>query len=99
MESPCSEIAGDKSLLHMCPSLSQVAEDKDRINALYSPFRPRETNPAGFDRKLNFWTKVIEEYVSIGGKLSFTLGDLQRDLRFNNKTPACIEDIVKHGIR
>jgi hypothetical protein len=81
---------------HICPSLSQISGDGDRLNALYSPFRPRETNPESYDQKLRFWTKVLAEWVNLSGRLTFTLHELQRGLRLKGKSPACLEEVLEH---
>lgn len=76
------------------PSIEGIASDKDRVNALYAPFRPRETNPEHYDRKLKFWLKAVDEYCQQCRRVSFTIKDLQKEFRVDGKAPACLVDVV-----
>ncbi|CAL8100251.1 unnamed protein product [Orchesella dallaii] len=76
------------------PSIEGISGDKDRVNALYAPFRPRDSNPEHYDRKLKFWTKAVQEYGTTCGRISFTVKELQKEFRIDGKSPACLKEVI-----
>ncbi|XP_021951406.1 charged multivesicular body protein 7 [Folsomia candida] len=84
-----------QEVVHICPSISTIASSSDRVNALYSPFRPRPLNPESFDLKLKFWTKALDEWVTFSERLTFTLKEVQKGMMIAQKTPACLEDVLE----
>ncbi|ODN00450.1 Charged multivesicular body protein 7 [Orchesella cincta] len=76
------------------PSIEGISADKDRVSALYAPFRSRESNPEHYDRKLKFWTKAIQEYGSTCKRISFTVKELQKEFRIDGKSPACLKEVI-----
>ncbi len=45
---------------------------------LFSPFRVRDTNPEGWDLKMNFWTNAISRWCLQTRTVAFTLEDVRR---------------------
>lgn len=81
------------------PSIEGIRSDKDRVNALYAPFRPRDANPEHYDRKLKFWLKAVEEYCQHCRRVSFTLKELQSEFKVDGRAPACLPDVITEVCR
>lgn len=81
------------------PSIAGIASDKDRVNALYAPLRPREANPEHYDRKVKFWVKAVSEYCVHCRRVSFTLKELHNEFRVEGKAPSCLNEVVNEIIK
>lgn len=45
---------------------------------LFGPFRVRDTNPEGWDLKMNFWTNAVNKWCLQTRRVAFTLEDVRR---------------------
>ncbi|XP_040574985.1 uncharacterized protein [Lepeophtheirus salmonis] len=68
--------------------------DKERLNFLYCPFRPRELNPVGYDEKLRFWCGAVEGICALQNSSIFSLESLKDDLRIYDKSPHGLQEVV-----
>lgn len=76
------------------PSIISISSDKDRINALYGPFRPKDANPEHYNRKLKFWMSAVDEYGTACGRVSFTISELKSEFRVDEKSPVCLREVI-----
>jgi len=88
-----SEVDVEQNALKF-PSISSIACNKDRLNVLYSPFRPKHQNPEHYNEKIRFWSKAIDEYCKEENTISFSGRDLQAAFTIDNKNPVCISDVL-----
>jgi len=82
------------------PTYEAALKYPERLNLLFSPFRAKALNPEHYEEKLKFWTRVIEEYVTNFGKLSFSIVDLQTAFKtVDGRRPACLVEVINHMLR
>eukprot|EP00096_Caligus_rogercresseyi_P012840 TRINITY_DN5507_c0_g1_i1.p1 TRINITY_DN5507_c0_g1~~TRINITY_DN5507_c0_g1_i1.p1 ORF type:complete len:401 (-),score=90.29 TRINITY_DN5507_c0_g1_i1:81-1283(-) len=87
------ETEGDsRGLGSLVPHLD--LSDVDRIQYLYSPFRPRELNPKGYDEKLTFWSDAIAGICSRMNSSIISLSSLKNLLRLNDSSPRGLEVVL-----
>lgn len=55
-----SSASPSKSSMDQTAYLPAVWQDDERMGALMSQFRARETNPDAYDGKMRFWSDLIE---------------------------------------
>ncbi|KAH9399974.1 Charged multivesicular body protein 7 [Tyrophagus putrescentiae] len=60
------------------PYLPDCWSDERRMAVLFSPFRVRDTNPEGWDLKMNFWTNAISRWCLQTRTVAFSLEDVRR---------------------
>lgn len=53
----------------------------------FAPFRPRSSNPAGFDSKMKHWINAIEDWSLTQKRLLFSLRDIQNEFMKDDIKP------------
>lgn len=74
-------------------------QDDAKMNALFAPFRKRETNPQGWDSKMSFWIKNIDEWCTENDICIFTIVEIQQAFSRNGRKPQCISTVVNEMLR
>lgn len=74
-------------------------QDDAKMNALFAPFRKRETNPQGWDSKMSFWIKNIDSWCLENDKCLFTIDEVQQAFSRNRRRPQCILTVVDEMLR
>lgn len=96
LSSPISPIGSpgydDRNYLPDCWS------DQKRMEVLFHPFRVRDTNPEGWDLKMNFWINSINKWCLLQRKAVFTIGDVRKSFVRGDQLPHkdCIRLVVSH---
>lgn len=72
--------------------------DNKRMEVLFSPFRARDTNPEGWDLKMNFWTNVINKWCLQQRKAVFTIDDVRKAFERGDQHPHidCLKLVISH---
>ena len=70
-------------------------DDDSRMDVMFAPFRPRATNPVGWDAKVKFWESVIVKYAQVKGVFCFKLDDLKVAFQRHGKTPRGLDVVLK----
>lgn len=74
-------------------------QDDAKMNALFAPFRKRETNPQGWDSKMSFWIKNIDNWCKENDRCIFTIVEIQQAFSRNGRKPQCISTVVNEMLR
>lgn len=69
-----------------------------RMEVLFNPFRIRDTNPEGWDLKMNFWINTINKWCLLQRRAVFTIDDIRCSFIRNDQLPHldCIKLVVSH---
>lgn len=80
------------------PYLPDCWSDEKRMEVLFNPFRVRDTNPEGWDLKMNFWTNQINKWCLQQRKVVFTIDDLRKAFVRGDHHPhaECLKLVVSH---
>ncbi|OQV13465.1 putative Charged multivesicular body protein 7 [Hypsibius exemplaris] len=70
-------------------------EDDTRMNALFTEFRARNANTAGYDNKMKFWVDVIDACVVGEDMVTFSAAELREKLQRKGKKPHCIPAVLE----
>lgn len=74
-------------------------QDDAKMNALFAPFRKRETNPQGWNSKMSFWIKNVDIWCKENDRCVFTVVDVQQAFSRNGRKPQCISTVVNEMLR
>lgn len=75
--------------------LKTLWNDDSRMQLYFASFpASRAVNPASWDAKMEFWTRLIEH--SCGDNLTFSIKDLHLVFSRNGMTPICMDTVVDH---
>jgi len=83
------------------PYLPEAWSDDTEMRGLMSMPKARRINPTNYDRVVNFWTNVINNYCQHENKCLITLDELKENLRRGAQLPSplsiAIEEMKKSG--
>lgn len=74
-------------------------QDDERMDNLFAPFRDKSVNPVNYETKMKFWKNLIQEYCSIKGNPTISLGELRSAFQRNGKKPYCIDTVLEELLR
>lgn len=72
--------------------------DDKRMEVLFAPFRARDTNPEGWDLKMNFWTNLINKWCLHQRRVVFTIDDIRKAMVRGDHYPHidCLKLVISH---
>ncbi|KZC10212.1 Charged multivesicular body protein 7 [Dufourea novaeangliae] len=73
--------------------------EEDRMNALFSPFRSKLTNPLDWSSKYKFWQNLIYEWLKYTMQCNFSIADLHVVFKRKGCTPLCLITVVEELLR
>ncbi|BET01771.1 Charged multivesicular body protein [Nesidiocoris tenuis] len=84
---------------HPIQNLPSCWTNDQRMNCLFSPFRPKESNPIDYQSKLNFWSNLLDSWCSECGRATFTINGIRSAFRRKNVYPSCLETVVNELLK
>lgn len=69
-------------------------QDDERMDNLFAPFRDKSVNPVNYETKMKFWKNLIQEYCTIKGNPTVSLGELRSAFQRKGKKPYCIDTVL-----
>jgi charged multivesicular body protein 7 len=64
------------------------------MSSYLSEFRPRDVNANHYDRKMEFWKQMIENYCDWKGSATFSIEELKINFKRNGTVPYCLQSVI-----
>lgn len=79
--------------------LPECWNDEVRMNALLSPVRSLKQNPLDRKDKVTFWRSVIRDWCFHNQQHLVSVSDIERSVRKDNRSPACLALVLEEMVR
>lgn len=77
------------------PYLPKTWDIDQEMAGYMSALKIRDVNPANYDRIVDFWKKVIEDYCKFERKSVITLDELKVQFKRGNQLPAPLSTVLE----